>query len=342
MQKTMKSRPVSINDIARRLGVSASTVSRALKDHPDISADTKKKITEVARQVNYRPNILALSLRCNRTHTIGLIIPEIAHHFFSSVISGVEEFAYGNGYRVIICQSNEDRAREEINIQALLDHRVDGILVSISKNTRDFSHLISAFDNNIPIVFYDRISDDMTTDRVVTDDYEGSRSAVSHLLESGRNNILHLSAPKNLIIGKERYRGYLQALKDFDISYKEELVLLCDTSKEVIKKKTQILKLLEKGVDGIFAVNDFTAIAVMQLLQSEGFSIPKDVSVVGFGDDPIASIVNPPLSTVEQKGFAMGRESVKLLIERIENPDKIIPPRVKVFESKLIVRESSG
>ena len=337
----MVTRPISIKDIAQQLGVSASTVSRALKDHPDISKETKSKVQEYAKKFKYRPNILALSLRSKRTNTIGLIIPEITHHFFSSVISGVENFAYGNGYRVMICQSNEDKAREEINVEALLDHRVDGILVSVSKNTRDFNHLSSVFENKIPIVFYDRISDEMTTDRVLTDDFEGSRDAVKHLLENGRQKILHLAAPGNLIIGKERFRGYTQALKDHDVPYREELVLQCDTSKEVLSQKLQILKLIKGGVDGVFAVNDFTAIAIMQLLQSEGYRIPKDVAVVGFGDDPIAVIVNPPLTTVEQKGYAMGRESVKLLIERIENPDMIIPPRVKVFESKLIVRKSS-
>ena len=337
----MKTPPISINDIAKQLKVSASTVSRALNDHPEINVKTKKKVMAYARKVGYRPNILALSLKSKRTYTIGLIIPEITHHFFSSVISGVEEMAYGNGYRVMICQTSENKSREEINIQALLDHRVDGVLVSVSKDTYDVNHFSRAFENNIPVVFYDRISDDMVTDRVITDDYEGSHSAVKHLIERGSHNILHLAAPKHLLVGKERHRGYVKALEEHNISYTEKLVLLCDTSREVNKSRDHILKLIRNGVNGIFAVNDFTAIAVMQLLQAEGYKIPADVAIAGFGDDPIATIVNPALTTVEQKGYAMGKESVKLLIERIEKPDEIIPPRIKVFESKLKIRAST-
>jgi len=337
----MKTPPISIKDIAKQLKVSASTVSRALNDHPEINVKTKKKVMAYARKVGYRPNILALSLKSKRTYTIGLIIPEITHHFFSSVISGVEEMAYGNGYRVMICQTSENKSREEINIQALLDHRVDGVLVSVSKDTYDVNHFSRAFENNIPVVFYDRISDDMVTDRVITDDYEGSRSAVKHLIERGSHNILHLAAPKHLLVGKERHRGYVKALEEHNISYTEKLVLLCDTSREVNKSRDHILKLIRNGVNGIFAVNDFTAIAVMQLLQAEGYKIPADVAIAGFGDDPIATIVNPALTTVEQKGYAMGKESVKLLIERIEKPDEIIPPRIKVFESKLKIRAST-
>ena len=337
----MKTPPISIKDIAKQLKVSASTVSRALNDHPEINVKTKKKVMAYARKVGYRPNILALSLKSKRTYTIGLIIPEITHHFFSSVISGVEEMAYGNGYRVMICQTSENKSREEINIQALLDHRVDGVLVSVSKDTYDVNHFSRAFENNIPVVFYDRISDDMVTDRVITDDYEGSHSAVKHLIERGSHNILHLAAPKHLLVGKERHRGYVKALEEHNISYTEKLVLLCDTSREVNKSRDHILKLIRNGVNGIFAVNDFTAIAVMQLLQAEGYKIPADVAIAGFGDDPIATIVNPALTTVEQKGYAMGKESVKLLIERIEKPDEIIPPRIKVFESKLKIRAST-
>ncbi len=337
----MKTRPISINDIARQLKVSASTVSRALNDNPEISLKTKKKVIAYAKKVGYRPNILALSLKSKRTYTIGLIIPEITHHFFSSVISGVEEMAYGNGYRVMICQSSEDKSREELNIQALLDHRVDGILVSVSKNTYNVDHFSRAFENNIPVVFYDRISDDMATDRVITDDYEGSRSAVKHLIERGYHNILHLAAPGHLLIGKERHRGYIQALNEHNIPYNKNRVLFCDTSLKVRKNRDHILKLIRNGVDGIFTANDSTATAVMQLLQAEGYNIPADVAIAGFGDDPIAIIVNPALTTVEQKGYAMGKESVNLLIERIENPDEIIPPRVKVFESKLKIRAST-
>ena len=335
----MKPHLVSISDIARELGVSPSTVSRALKDHPGISSQTKMKVLEMARRYDYRPNILAMSLRRRSTMTIGLIIPEIAHHFFSSVISGIEELAYSSGYRVMICQSNEDPEREKDNLQALLDHRVDGILVSVSKHTSNFDHFKKAIENGTPVVFYDRISDELATDRVITNDYEGARLATTHLIETGRRKILHLAAPGHMLVGKERLRGYQQALYEHNIERSESLILQCDTGKQVKELKDEILQ-KAREIDAIFAVNDFTAIAAMQLLQENGFMIPDDIAVAGFGDDPIATVVRPKLTTVEQKGFEMGRESLQLLIHRIERPDDKIKPRIRVFESSLKVRDS--
>lgn len=337
---TMKTRIFSINDIARELGVSASTVSRALKDHPDISKDTKELVKDFARKVNYRPNFLALSLRSRRSNTLGLIIPEIAHHFFSSVVSGIEDLAYGSSYRVMICQSNEDQAREALNLQALIDHRVDGLLVSVSKKTTNFDIFNNAIERGIPLVFFDRVSDELPTDRVITDDFEGARTVTRHLLESGRRKILHLGASRSIQVGKNRYRGYLQALTDFNIDQNASLFMQCDTLHDVEKQKVQILK-VAKNIDAVFAVNDFTAIAAMKLLQQNGYDIPRDIAIAGFGNDPIAAIVNPSLTTIDQQGYLMGRESAKLLLERIENPDKEFNPRIKVFESSLVVRNST-
>jgi DNA-binding LacI/PurR family transcriptional regulator len=335
----MKLHQVSINDIARDLGINPSTVSRALRDHPSISLKTKRKVMEMAERYNYRPNILAMGLRKRSTKTIGLIIPEIAHHFFSSVISGIEELAYASGYRVMICQSNEDQSREALNLMALLDHRVDGVLVSVSKNTLDFDHFKKVMEQGVPIIFFDRISEELATDRVITNDYEGARMVTAHLIERGCRNILHLAAPKYLLVGKERLRGYRQALYEKQIEFREELILQCDNSQQVSEMQHEILK-LAPGIDGVFAVNDFTAIAAMQLLQRHGYTVPDNIAIAGFGDDPIASIVCPPLTTVEQKGYEIGNESVRLLIQRIENPDTEFPPRTRVFESTLKIRES--
>ncbi|MDP2423818.1 MAG: LacI family DNA-binding transcriptional regulator, partial [Bacteroidales bacterium] len=221
----MKSTLFSINDIAKALGVSASTVSRALKNHPDISRETREKIQAYAKKVNYRPNALAISLKQQRSYTIGLIIPEIQHHFFSSIISGVEGFAYANGFRVMICQSNEDYTREIINTQALLDHRVDGILVSLGKNTHHFDHFQNLIDHGLPIVFFDRVCEALKTDRLVTDDAEGAKSVTRYMIETGRRNILHLSAPQHLLIGRERCRGYCEALQEHGIAIRENLIL---------------------------------------------------------------------------------------------------------------------
>ena len=290
----MKPTHITIKDIAKMLGVSPSTVSRALKDHPDISEETRNLVKTFAEKVKYRPNALALSLRKQKTNTLGLVIPEIVHHFFSSVISGMEDLAYGEGYTMMICQSNENFYREVINLQALLDHRVDGLLVSISKTTREFNHLHNALDSGIPMVFFDRICDEIDTDRVITDDFEGARIATTHLIETGCQKILHLAAPRHLLIGKNRYEGYVQALKNHKIPLDENLVLKCDTREEVMSMRQHILTLAPQ-IDGVFGVNDSTAIAVMQVLQENGYRIPEDISVVGFGDGPIATIASPPL-----------------------------------------------
>ncbi len=336
----MKSNLITINDIARALGLSPSTVSRALKDHPDISTETKRIVKEYAEKVNYRPNALALSLKMQRSSTLGLIIPEITHHFFSSVISGIEELAYSKGYRLIICQSNEDYNREVINTQLLMDNRVGGIILSISKTTRDHGHFKDLIDNGVPLVFIDRVSEEVETDRVVTADFEGAMIATRHLLERGRKRILHLASPEHLKIGKLRLDGYRKALQDFGIEPEPALILQCDTRQEVYQHKGQILQ-MAPDIDGIFAVNDFTAIAAMQILQENGYHIPEDIAVTGFGNDPIASIACPPLTTIEQSGYEMGRQAVDMLIRRIENPSTFIAFQTKVIPVSLEKRAST-
>lgn len=337
----MSAQATSLNDIAKALGVSISTVSRALKDHPDISESTRERVKAFAEMVKYRPNALALGLKYQKTNTIGILIPEIVHHFFSSIISGVEDIAYKSGYQVMICQSNENSRREEMSLQALLDHRVDGMLISISKSTADFSHINAAFENKIPIVFFDRFCKDIETDRVITNDFEGARLLCRHLIERGCKNILHLAAPQNLLIGAERQRGYGQALVDNGFIVREDNILLCDTPEKVLLMKDKILEKAAE-VDGIFAVNDFTAIEVMKFLKKHGYKIPEDIAIAGFGDDPIATIIEPSLTTVEQNGYEIGKEAMRMLISRIENTESVMPPQIKVVNTILRKRESTA
>lgn len=336
----MKSHPITIKDIARILGISPSTVSRALKDHPDISPKTKQLVQTFAEKVNYRPNALALSLRSSKTNTIGIIIPEIVHHFFSTVISGIDDIAYGRGYNVIICQTNENYKRELTDLQTLIDNRVDGILVSMSKNTHEFTHFQNVQENGVPIVFFDRICEALSTDRVVADDFEGARTATKHLVSKGCRNILHLAAPQHLLIGKNRKEGYVSALKEHQLPIKDEFIIKCDTRDAVFAKEEAIIKIASQ-IDGIFAVNDNTAIAAMQVLQRNGYNIPKDIAVVGFGDGPIASIAYPPLTTVEQKGYDIGRAAMQLLIGHIENTSSVEEFETKIFTPELVERKSS-
>ncbi|TRX71584.1 LacI family DNA-binding transcriptional regulator [Carboxylicivirga sp. M1479] len=337
----MKSQPITIKDIARILGISPSTVSRALKDHPDISPKTKQLVQTFAEKVNYRPNALALSLRSSKTNTIGIVIPEIVHHFFSSVISGIEDVAYGRGYNAIICQTNENYQREVIDLQALVDNRVDGILVSMSKNTHEFTHFNNLKDNGVPVVFFDRICDQINSDRVIADDFEGARIATRHLISKGCKKIMHLAAPQHLLIGKNRKEGYCSALKENKLNCEERLIVKCDTREAVFAKADDIIRLAPE-VDGIFAVNDSTAIAAMQVLQRNGYNIPKDIAVAGFGDGPNANIAYPPLTTVEQKGYDIGQAAMRLLIGHIENTVENEEFETKIFTPELVERMSSN
>jgi len=330
----------SINDIAKALGVSASTVSRALRDHPDISEATRERIKAFAVKVNYRPNALALSLKNQVSNTIGIVVPEIVHHFFSSIISGIEDIAYSKGYRVMICQSNEDFRREQMNLQALVDHRVDGLLVCMSKTTEDISHFKSVFNSQTPMVFFDRVCKELATDRVITDDFNGARLITTHLIGTGCKRILHLGTQPQLDVGKGRLQGYKQALADHNIELDPGLILKCDTSQDVWHNEKKILE-IAPHIDGIFAVNDSTAIAVMHVLMDNGFMVPDQISVAGFGDDPVANMVNPTLTTLEQQGYQMGQEAMNLLLERLSSKDLFIPPRIRVFQPELKTRRST-
>ena len=336
----MKSHQITIKDIARTLGISASTVSRALKDHPDISPETKEQVKSFAQKVNYRPNALALGLRNSKTNTIGVIIPEIVHHFFSSVISGIEDVAYGKGYNVMICQTNESYQREVIDVQALIDNRVDGILISMSKNTLDHEHFQHILDNGIPLLFFDRVCESIESHRVIADDFQGARIATGHLIDKGCRRILHLAGPSHLLIGKNRKEGYIMALKERDLLVDESLIYKCDTREDVFLNGDKILS-LAADIDGVFTVNDSTAIAVMQLLQRNGYRIPQDIAVIGFGDGPNATIAYPSLSTVEQKGYEIGQEAMRMLSVQIETGLVEVAFETRIFTPVLHPREST-
>jgi DNA-binding LacI/PurR family transcriptional regulator len=335
----MKSSQVTIKDIAKALGISPSTVSRALKDHPDISSKTRKAVKELAAQLHYEPNAIALSLRSRSSLTIAVIIPQIVHYFFSSVISGIEEIAYQQGFTVIMCQSNEDYEKEKDIIHTLISKRVDGILASVSKTTTNYEHFLELQKSNIPIVFYDRVLNIPNTDRVIVDDYTGSYKAVEHLIRMGCRRIAHMATSQELLIGQNRKNGYMQALKDNNIEVDEEIILRCDTDIHA-KKCIPYLLSLQKKIDGIFAVNDLTAITSMSIIKRSGYKIPDDIAVVGFSNSIYASMADPPLTSIEQQGFEMGKRATNLLFERIYSEDPI-ETRVEQIKTDLIVRGSS-
>lgn len=341
----MKYNQVTIKDIARELGISPSTVSRALKDHPDISPETKKAVNELAEKLNYQPNIVALSLRQSKTNTLGVIIPEIVHFFFSTVISGIEDVAYSAGYNVILTQSNESSQREMTDMKALFNSRVDGMLLSLSKETTNFDHIESMMAKGVPMVFFDRVYDHPNTSKVIVDDLSGAKEATLHLIEQGCKRIAHIEGSPNLEIHKLRLEGYLEALREKNMPIDKTLIVPCpEATIEAGKKSTEQLLALPNPPDGIFATNDPVAMGAMQAIKEKGLKIPKDVAVVGFSNWLFSSMMDPPLTSVDQPGFEMGQEATRLLIRQIEtkSKDDVEPkPETKILKTKLIVRASS-
>jgi LacI family transcriptional regulator len=336
----MRSNQVTIKDIARILGISPSTVSRALKDHPDINTDTKKAVNDLANKLKYQPNAVALSLKNSRSNTIGVLIPEIVHYFFSSVISGIDDVAAEKGFTVIICQSNENYDREVANAKTLLSHRVDGILVSISKQTQKTDHLTDLQEGGIPLVFFDRVAPEILADQVIIDDREAAYKATRHLIECGRKHIAHFAGPQNLEIGRERLKGYLNALSEAGIPSDERLIIEADNFE---KARFATAAMLESGTipDGIFAVNDLTAIGAMQTLQKKGYQVPDQVAIVGFSDGSLSGITDPNLTSVDQHGYEMGTMAAEMLFSRILSEEEEYIPEVKTIKADLIIRGSS-
>lgn len=330
---------VTIKDIAKALGISASTVSRALKDHPDISRETKTAVNELAKKLHYKPNAVALSLKSSKTNTIGVIVPQLVHFFFSSVISGIEDVAYDAGYNVMICQSNEIYEREIINSQGLLSNRVEGALISISKETCDFTHLQMIEESGIPIVFFDRVPEGFDSDSVIIDDRKAAYNAVCHLIESGCTRIAHLAAPDTLGIGRCRLEGYKEALSVHNLPYIEDYVIVADSFDLAAVAARKLIQ-LPIPPDGIFAVNDLTAVGVMKTLQKMGIAIPEKVAVMGFSAGSYSDITTPTLSSVDQHGYEMGIKAATVLLERIEQK-RTGKGETFYIDTNLVIREST-
>lgn len=335
----MKAPNVTIKDIARILSISPSTVSRALKDHPDISQATKDQVNKLAKELNYRPNPIALSLRNRRSNVIGVVIPEIVHYFFSSVISGIEQVANEHGFSVIISQSGEAYDKEVEVCDTFRHSIIDGLLISVSKQTEKYDHLQNLEDDGIPVVFFDRVIEGFNADRVLINDYEGAFQATQHLIVEGCRRIVHFSGPQNRLIGSNRLKGYLEAHRKNGVVIDKALVINCDTFEKAL---VETQKLIDSGVkfDSIFTVNDFTAAGAIKVLKNNGIKIPEEVSVIGFGNDHIAEMIEPRLTTVSQPGFTMGEKAMQMLINRI-NSEKNVEPRSEILPTSIIVRNTT-
>ena len=330
----MKSK-ITIKDIARELGVSTSTVSKALKDSHEISEETRKRIKAFADFYHYKPNSLALKLRNKKTMVIGVIIPEIVHHFFSRVISGIDRIANEHGYNVMICLSNESFEKERLNINMLADGSVDGLLISISKETLEkkvYQHFQQLIDSNIPFVLFDRVADEIPCDKVLVDDIGGGYKATKHLIDIGCKRIAILTTPDHVNVGTDRKLGYIRALKEAQKSVDKELIIKINENFNIAEQIEKLLNSPENMPDGIFAVNEIYAATAMKIAREKGLHVPKDIAVIGFTDGLISEFSTPSLSTVAQHGFTMGEQAAELLLNRIKK-DK---HDESAFEKKVI------
>ena len=331
----------TITDIAKETGLSPSTVSRALRDHPDISDATKAKVKEVAERLDYYPDNIAQGFKMQRTSIIGIIVPEIQHHFFSSAISGIEELAYNAGFTIMVCQSNEDCEREKLNLRAMVSNRVAGVLVSLSQTTTDISHFDILKKRKIPVVYFDRTHERLGGFQVKVDDFAGAFQLVSHLIERGYRRIAHIAGPSNILIGHERENGYRQALIKHGMQIDEQLIVRGGyrNSDGVAGAKT--LLTLPNPPDAIFCVNDPVALGAFTVIREMHLRIPEDVALAGFSNNPISSLIDPPLTTVDQMSYEIGKSAVTLLLEQIDKGADKVDPVVLVKPTKLIIRKST-
>jgi len=333
---------VTLNDIARELKMTAATVSRALSDHPEISQKTKKIVQEAAQKLNYNSNRIASSLRSGKTNVIGVLIPTAENAFFGSVIHGITNLASKNGYSVLIHECDELYELEVKGIQTFIGARVDGIIVSLSRNTLNYEHFLEVKRRNIPLVFFDRVPDEIDIPSVVIDGYNGAFLATQHLIDQGYKRIAHISGPTYIKTFNDRYQGYLAALRANHIQTDGEIIYTGNISIESGMEGTRHLLQLQNPPDAIFAAEDFTALGALKELKSSKIQVPQQFGVFGFCNDMFSEHTTPSLSTMDQQTVLMGQEAFKLLFDMVKNgiSDKANSVR-QVIEPKPVFREST-
>lgn len=340
MVKLKSNKEVTIYDMAKFLNISPSTVSRGLKDHPHISKETKRKILVTSREMGYQHNKFASSLRQSRTNTLGVIVPKLNSYFMATAIAGIEKITSKYGYNLIISQSQESCKKEISGISTLFNSRVDGLLVSLSFETKNLDPFKIFFGKGIPVVFFDRVYDCSGCVSVVIDNYKAGYEATSHMLAQGCRRIVHLSGNLLRNVYSERLRGYRQAIQDFGIGYDPDLLFISDLTEQAgIDTAQRILKMNVKP-DGVFTANDTSAVATICELQKAGIKIPGDIAVVGFNNEPISRFVQPNLTTIHYPAMEVGEMAATTLINKLNNSQTANLSAV-VLEHKLIERQSS-
>lgn len=338
----MRNGKATIHDIAEKLQVTASTVSRALNNNPRISDATKKRVLKAAKELNYQPNNIASALRSGKSRLIGVVVPTVNRNFFSSVIRGIEEIANSLNYKVVISQSYDDYDKEMQTIEALLNVQVDGIIASLGKTTENVDHFKKVLKKGIPLVLFDRVTNELDVSQVVIDDYFGAFQATEHLIQEGCRRIAHFTSTHNITIYKERKRGYEDALSKHGIAFDPELIQYSKMQLE--DGRTSVKDLIDTNVkfDAVFSASDYSIMGAMQVLKENGYKIPDDVKLVGFGDEPFTSFTEPTLTTVNQKSIPMGQITAETFFEILdvrENPNNI--SKKTILKPALIVRNSS-
>ncbi|CAM4134103.1 LacI family DNA-binding transcriptional regulator [Zobellia nedashkovskayae] len=338
-------RKITLKQIARELGVSISTVSKSLKDSDEISTDTKQKVQAFAKLYNYRPNNIALSLKNRRTKNIGVVIPDIVHHFFTTVFRGIEKYANEHGYNVVVCVSDESYEKEVFNMELLANGSIDGFIMSVSAETQqknDFSHLKEVMEQGFPLVLFDRVIDEIECDKVVMNDEQIAYEATTKMIAEGRKRIALVTTESYFNVSEKRAEGYKRALKDHDIDYDEKLTLVLPFKGIEESYIEDFVK--NVGFDGALCVNEIFAVLLMAMSQKKGLRVPEDISVIGFTDGLLSRYSTPTLTTVAQHGERMGEIAAKMLVEKLETEIGFHEEEVystEIIEATLIERGST-
>lgn len=333
----------TIYDIAKKLDITAATVSRALNNNPKISENTRKLVLETAAKMNYKQNMLALALRSGKSNNVGVIVPRIDSNFFASVIRGIEEELYPEGYHVIICQTHEDEKRELENMNTLLNAQVDGILMSISNVTNENNNFIKrVVDKKVPLIFFDRKKTIDGVSSVTINDFEGGYLATKQLINEGCTRIAHFTGDQSLEIFRNRSEGYKQALIDNKMEFDGDYVFQIKSNVEAGRLAIEKLLSFENPPDALFSTSDFAALGAIQVLKDKGIKIPEEFCVFGFGNEPFTKFMELSISSVDQSPLEMGKMAAKVFLEQINNPENLKIEKKVVLTPELQIRKSSS
>jgi LacI family transcriptional regulator len=332
---------ITIYDIASHLNISATTVSRGLKDHPAINKNTRKKIADAAKELGYRSNTFASSLRSKKTYTIGVIVPRLNSHFMSSALAGMEDTAGRAGYNLIITQSLESFAKEITNAHIMFNKRVDGLLISLAYDTENIKHIEPFFRKRIPVIFFDRTHPHIDSTSIVIDNYKAAYEVTRHLIEQGFRRIMHLGGNMLRNVYSERLRGYKAALKENNIAFNEDLVYISKLNEEAGAEAASHIMQMKKKPDAVFSANDTCAVYCMISLKEAGIKIPGDIAFAGFNNEPISKVIEPNLTTVNYSGYQVGETAASNLIEHLKGNSSVKTTNTIILRSDLIIRESS-